>query len=262
MRVVVFGLGKTGTTALFFKLKQAMAADTQCLFEPRSFVAAPGASSNILAKVLIGYNRDVDPSGFFAFDRKLFLTRDPRDTLVSRVLYDIYNEPTIYSDDDKVNEFVSVLRRKEADPQGTPLCDIIALFDRMSKRAVLPRATRDAGVALDFQRQHADLFPYRYEDLVRAHYAPIEPYLGFTLGREAATVPADFARVVRTRQAGNWRHWLTASDVDFFKPWFASYLAYNGYPDDWTLAPEPRIPPEHCSGYVMRLVNERRGISQ
>lgn len=260
VRIVVFGLGKTGTTALFFKLKQAMAPDTHCLFEPRSFVPEPTLPASLLAKVLLGYNRDVDPTGFLSFDRLLCLTRDPRDTLVSRVLYDIYNETAICADDQKVNAFVNLLRRKEADPAGTPLKDIIDFFDRMSQRPVLPRATRDAGVALDFQRQHPRVFAYRYEDLVRADYAAIEPYLGLTLGRETATVPLEFARVVRTKQAGNWRHWLTAADVEFFKPWFAPYLAFNGYSEDWTLAPEPRIAPEHCSDYVMRLVIERRSI--
>ena len=136
MRVVVFGLGKTGTTALYFKLKQAMAADTHCVFEPRGFVPPTGSTRNILAKVLIGYNRDVDPSGFLTFDKTLFLTRDPRDTLVSRVLYDIYNEPTICADDAMVGAFVDLLRRKEADPAGTPLREIIDLFDTMARRAV------------------------------------------------------------------------------------------------------------------------------
>src|SRR5690348_3976598 len=98
MRTVVFGLGKTGTTALFFKLKQAMPADTRALFEPRSFSADLAPARDVLAKVLLGYNRDVDTSAFLSFDRKVFLVRDPRDTLVSRVLYDIYNEPTICAD--------------------------------------------------------------------------------------------------------------------------------------------------------------------
>ena len=260
MRIVVFGLGKTGTTALFFKLKQAMAADTRWLFEPRSFIPEPTLPASILAKVLLGYNRDVDPTGFLAFDRLLFLTRDPRDTLVSRVLYDIYNETTICADDQKVNAFVDLLRRKETDPPGTPLKDIIDVFDRMSQRPVLPRAVHDAGVALDFQRQNPRVFRYRYEDLVRADYTTIEPYLGLTLSREIATVPVEFTRVARTKQAGNWRHWLTAADVAFFEPWFSPYLAFNGYSDDWTLASEPRIPREHCSDYVLRLVIERRGM--
>ena len=260
MRIVVFGLGKSGTTALFFKLKQAMAPDTHCLFEPRGLDPAPPLPTSILAKVLVGYKRNVDPTAFLAFDRLLFLTRDPRDTLVSRVLYDIYNEAAICADDSKVNAFVALLRRKEADPAGTPLKHIIDLFDRMSQRPVLPRAMHDAGVALDFQRRHPHVCAYRYEDLVRADYTAIEPYLGFTLGRETATVPVEFNRVVRTKQAGNWRHWLTAADVEFFAPWFTPYLQFNGYSEDWTLAPEPSIPQEHCSDYVLRLVIERRGV--
>jgi hypothetical protein len=261
MKIVVMGLGRTGTTALFFKLKQAMAADTYCLFEPRSFVAPPGHTPHVLAKVLIGHNRDVDISGFQDFDKKLFLIRDPRDTLVSRVLYDIYNETTICTDEAKVDAFVSLLRRKETDPSSTPLCDIIDLFDRMSRRPVLPRATRDAGVALDFQRHHPDFFRYRYEDLVRADYTAIESHVGFAVGPDVATVSAEFGRVVRTKKHGDWRNWLTPADVDFFRPWFTPYLAYNAYPDDWTLPAQPRIPPEHGSAYVLRLVKERRGVT-
>ena len=59
-------------------------------------------------------------------------------------------------------------------------------------------------------------------------------------------------------EAGNW---LTPADVDFFRPWFAPYLAHNAYPGDWTLPACPRIPPEHGSEYVRRLVNERRGVT-
>ena len=179
MRVVVFGLGKTGTTALFFKLKQAMAADTHCLFEPRSFVPAPEPSANILAKVLIGYNRDVDPSGFLSFDRTVFLTRDPRDTLVSRVLYDIYNEPTICADNQKVDAFVNLLRRKEAEPAGTPLRDIIELFDRMAQRAGPAarhaRCRRRTRLPASAQRP---LPGTGTRISYRADYAPIQPYLG------------------------------------------------------------------------------------
>jgi hypothetical protein len=260
MRAVVFGLGKTGTTALFFKLKQAMAGDTHCLFEPRTFVPPPVSTSSVLAKVLLGYNRDVDPTGFFSFDRKLLLTRDPRDTLVSRVLYDIYNEPAICADDRNVERFVSLVRRKEADPRGTSLKAIIDLFDGMARRAMLPRATRDAGVALDFQCRHTDLFRYPYEDLVRSEYSRLEAHLGFSVSSGTAAVPPEFMRIVRTKQAGNWRHWLTAADVDYFRPRYAPYIEANGYSDDWTLAREPVIPREHASDYVMRLVIERRGV--
>ncbi len=261
MKTVIAGLGKTGTTALFFKLKQALPADTWCLFEPRSFQAPAGHAAHVLAKVLIGLNRSVDIASFQSFDKKLVMTRDARDTLVSRVLYDIYNEPTLCADAAKVASFVRLLRRKEADPLSTSLGDIIDLFDRMSRRPLMPRATQDAGVALEFQRDHAEFLPYRYEDLIGADFKAIESYLGLSVGPDVASVPAEYARVARTKSSGSWRHWLTPADVDFFRPYFTRYLAYNAYADDWTLADQPRILPEHGSNYVLRLVDERRRLT-
>jgi hypothetical protein len=37
MKIVIFGLAKSGTTALFYKIKNSLPPDTVCLFEPRSF---------------------------------------------------------------------------------------------------------------------------------------------------------------------------------------------------------------------------------
>lgn len=203
MKTVIAGLGKTGTTALFFKIKQALPADTWCLFEPRTFEASPGHTGHVLAKVLIGFNRTTDISSFRAFDKKLFLIRDARDTLVSRVMYDIYNEPTMCSDDARVDAFVSLLRRKEANSSSTSLGDIIDLFDRMSHRPLLPRATEDPGMALGFQRHEPDFIPYRYEDLVRTDFAAVESYLGFAVGPGAASVAAEYGRVVRAKSCGD-----------------------------------------------------------
>jgi hypothetical protein len=95
---------------------------------------------------------------------------------------------------------------------------------------------------------------------VRAAFAPLESYLGFALDPEAAWVPAEAARVTRTKSCGDWRNWMTPSDVEFFRPHFAAFLAHNDYVDDWTLSQEPRIPPEHGSDYVLRLVDERRSL--
>lgn len=260
MKTVIVGQGKTGTTALFFKLKQALPVDTTCLFEPRSFDPSMGDAGDVLAKVLIGFNRGVDLAGLFAFDKKLVLTRDPRDTLVSRVLYDIYNEPALCADDAKVEAFVQLLRRKEATPLSTPLVEVIGLFDRMCRRPLLPRATHDAAVALEFQRGHSDFVPYRYEDLIRADFTAIESYLGCSIRPDLAVVPIDYERVARSKRSGDWREWLTPDDVDFFRPYFAPYLSFNGYADDWTLSDQPRILAEHGSEYVLRLVDERRRL--
>lgn len=39
MRTVIFGLAKSGTTALFYMLKRSLPSHTVCMFEPQSFDA-------------------------------------------------------------------------------------------------------------------------------------------------------------------------------------------------------------------------------
>ena len=72
-------------------------------------------------------------------------------------------------------------------------------------------------------------------------------------------VPAGLQRVVRSRRAGNWRDWFCPEDVAHYRPLFAPYMERFGYGDDWTLSPEPRIPAEEGSEYVLELARQRRG---
>jgi hypothetical protein len=53
VKVVINGLAKSGTIALFFTIKQAMPPDTRHLFEPKRFDAGMRAETNVLAKILI-----------------------------------------------------------------------------------------------------------------------------------------------------------------------------------------------------------------
>jgi hypothetical protein len=99
MKIVIAGLGKSGTTALFSKLKQAMPPETYCLFEPLRYEAPAVDPTHVLTKVLIPHEKMVDFDSFSEFDRKIMIVRDPRDILVSRVLYDIYNDATLCRDD-------------------------------------------------------------------------------------------------------------------------------------------------------------------
>jgi hypothetical protein len=261
MKIIISGLGKSGTTALFFKLKHAMPPETYCMFEPSRFEVSTAGPTHVLAKVLIARDKPADFDSFSDFDRKIMIVRDARDVLVSRVLYDIYNDATLCRDDAGVDALVNLLRRKEAAPSSVPLHEIIDLVDRMSSRGLLARATQAATIALDFQRRYPNYFQFRYEEFVRANFTAIESHLEFALAQGAVSVPVEYARVARTKGYGDWRNWMTASDVRFFRPYLEAFLDVNGYSDDWTLPDEPRILPEHGSDYVLRLVRERRHMT-
>jgi hypothetical protein len=274
MRIVIYGLSKTGTTALFYKLKNSLPQGTICLFEPeaqslprriRSTIATSRPMArrrHVLAKVLPFRAVRRRIHGCASFDEQILVVRDPRDRLVSSLLYQVYNSEFVGCDA-AVTRLVRLLREKEESPETTPLLSIVETFEALAGQpSLLPAwteayAERGIRQPLDFHRRRPALFAFRYEDMVADRFAGLEQHLGRALPG-SATVDASVARVVRTKQAGGWRNWFTREDIATLRPIMQPYLD-RYYPDaDWDQVERPHIPREHGSGYVTRIVNERR----
>ena len=75
-----------------------------------------------------------------------------------------------------------------------------------------------------------------------------------------AKVPKQFQRVIRSKTHSFWNHWFTQKDVDNYMGLFQPFLEQYGYKDEWALAEEKKIDPEHCSRYVRTIINERRQL--
>jgi len=261
MKVVIAGLGKSGTTALFFKLRGALPPSTCCLFEPYYFEAAAARGPDVLAKILIN-KPSINVASFRAFDKKIAIVRDPRDLLISHVLYRAYNWPQFVWQESKVSAFIAALRRKEDDPKSISVRALIDIFSELVSRDTLSPLTQTAKMALQFHRVHSDYFIYRYEDLIEARFGALARYLGLDLREELAVVPRPLQRVTRTKWAGDWRNWFVAEDVDYFRSYFLAYMRHFDYDDEWTLADEPHIQPLHASEYVRHIVEERRALGR
>jgi hypothetical protein len=270
MKILIVGLPRSGTTALYFKVRQALPEMTWCLYEPPRFDPSdPSAAAGVLAKVLISGTGDFDYASFGDFDKAILVVRDPRDHLVSRLLYRACSDAKFRRDDAKVAGFVAAIRDKEADPRSTSILDLLDRYNNLSgeNRTALragantrPRswAIGSYAMALDFHRRHAGLMTYKYEELIAGNLLPIERVLGIPMPGGEALVADAYEHVTRTKGANDWKNWFTETDVAFFRQYLAGYMLAYGYPDDWTLANEPRIRPEHGSEFVRRSVALRR----
>src|SRR5271156_672070 len=270
MKILIVGLARSGTTALYFKIRQALPDKTWCLYEPSRFDPSdPGAAPDVLAKILISHTADFDYASFHDFDKRILIVRDPRDHLVSRLLYRACSDSKFRQDDTNVARFIDTVRDKEANPRSISLLDLLDRYNALSgqRRAspdaslnAVPRswATGSYSVALDFHRKHNGLFTYKYEDFVAGNHLAVEQYLGTDLPGGEAAVTAAYGHVARTKSANDWKNWFTEEDVAFFRPHLAAYMRAYGYPDDWTPADEPLIRPEHGSEFVRRSVALRR----
>ena len=275
MRIVIFGLAKSGTTALFYRIKHSLPADAVCLFEPRAFDPRavgrgwrgwfrPGRRPpDVLAKVLpFRPAEPADAESFSSFDKQVLLVRDPRDRLISRLLYVVYDS-NFYGRDEPLRAFVALLRRKEADPRSVPVGELLQTFARLNGDQfsfdawAAWHARHSVRAPLDFHDCHPALFVYKYEEMVGGRLGGLEEYLGLRLGG-GADVSAEHGRVARTKSYGNWRDWLTPEDVERLRPVLRPYLERYYEGADWDVRARPSLPAEFGSGYVERIVNERR----
>jgi hypothetical protein len=277
VKIVIYGLGKSGTSALFYKIRNSLPPGTIALFEPdrygrrEALRARLGAllrgrfAPDIVAKVLPCGRRAVRLRDFDKFDRQVLIVRDPRDRLVSAVLYRAYHA-SFATRDEAALEFLDWLRRKEADPGAVSLQRLITAFEALEGSGTsLPAwlesyRTHAVAGSLAFHAERPHLRPFHYENLVDGRFAALEEALGFPL-TGSATVPDMLRRVVRTKGYGAWRNWFTPEDVDSLRPLLDPFLD-RYYPDaDWHLEASPAIDADHGSHYARQLMDERRAMS-
>lgn len=264
-RVLIVGSGKSGTTALHFRIKHAMRSDTVGVFEPQSMDAIrqkAGERAPVVAKMLLpAVDSELDDLRHW-FGHRVLIVRDPRDVIVSSLLYTTayhfrWNEP-----DTRIADYVAVLREKEAAPASVSVLALFRLLWRDFDPQTFAKRIRHLDGALRaLVENDRPFYVVTYEDMVSGRLHHLGRYLGLDLSTDNAVEPG-YERVARTRRSGNWRHWFTDEDVMFFRPLFAPIMEYFGYDTaDWRLAYPPVIEARHGSAYFARVVDERRRTS-
>ena len=266
-KVIVLGLAKSGTTGLWSVLVKSYPRRYLQFFEgqylPSRYNKYFGQTSSeqnprdVISKQIIG--PDFNFTDLASFDKIIWMVRDPRDRLISYLLYRHYDYR--YDSDEFVREQLDLLRLKERDP------DALAMID-LEARLLLPRPTLESAFFWNDHQKNNFLstlieegraFIFKYEDFVNQEYSGLENFLGIKMSRNAK-VPKQFQRVIRSKTHSFWNHWFTQKDVDNYMGLFQPFLEQYGYKDEWALAEEKKIDPEHCSRYVRTIINERRQL--
>ncbi len=255
MRTLIIGEGKSGTTALLRSVSAAM-NEPQEIFEPDDLSQCDLAPENLVAKKLLGSWGASEIDSLDRFDRVVFIVRDPRDRLISHLLYDAYNRADRL-DERQRNRWLGALERKSADPPHLPLIRMMDIWWQLTKANLLHVYMRSMQRTNEFGRQHGDrVHVMRYEDLVDGEFDQLSAYLGLPV--EAAEVREAEHRVKRAGRHGDWREWFTPVDVNVFRPISSKWLRRHGYAHrDWSLSETPSIDPASTVDYVRRLFDLR-----
>jgi hypothetical protein len=268
MKILILGTGKSGTTALLYKVATGL---------PNCEVFSggrPGKYSGDYENVVYKHTYEERKGKSFDlykqhlqkehYDRRIWIARDPRDAAVSRTLYrwhKLYWWHKGYTEKKKQYlAHLDLVLKKEREPRSIPFHVIcryagyngwpISTEEVVEEERVRYKRMRDFVKSLG-----KEWFFFTYEDMVGKNFDGLNQYLGFKAGEEAE-VPKSTgkAKVVRKKAVGDWRHWFTEEDVDLFTPAYLPYMEAIGYDcDDWALSPNPAIEPEYSSMYMKSL---------
>lgn len=265
MKVVILGLGKSGTTGLLYKVANGL---PNC----RAFSGGtPGKYVDDYENAVYKHTyEERKGKGFdlyqrhFAsehYDRKIWMARDPRDAAISRTLYWFHKGTLLRKK--QFDAYLDLILKKEKDPASVPFYEICRYTAfkgwPVSREKVVEEERLRYGRMRDFVKSLGDdWFLFKYEDMVTGRFEEINRYLGFELKSEAE-VPKGTGKdkVVRKKAFGDWRHWFTEEDAALFKPAYLPYMEAIGYDcADWAPAAEPVIEPQFSSVYVKNLASK------
>ena len=262
MKILILGLGKSGTTAMVYKVAGGLSncqafsggkpgkylGNYENAVYKHTYEERKGKSFELYRKHLRKEH----------YDRKIWMARDPRDAAVSRMLYRWHRG---YLGRRKQYEaHLNLVLKKEKDPRSVPFFEICRLtgyngYPREIKEVLEEEKVRYQRMRAFVEGLGDDWFLYRYEDMVAKKFDGLNAYLGFETQSDAEVPPGTGKeKVVRKKAYGDWRHWYTEDDVAFFKPAYAPYMEIVGYDcDDWNISKQPVIESEFSSQYMQRL---------
>ena len=263
--IVIFGQFKTGTTVIFYKIRESLPAKgVHLLFEPDRYVPpVDPVDKTVLAKVILGVDNKVEYEDFLKFEYAIYIVRDPRDWLISGLLFVCQQLREIWSREDHTQVILNLLRQKETAPTSVSVHDLlreIVACTGWSTEELLKWITRQQRWLVTFESKR-QFHVLRYEHFVAGNYSKLESYLGIDLTDSVPVVPTTHSHTARTRSFGNWKSWFVEADIELFRPVFEDYISRHHYDPSWQLDALPVISPEHSSQYVRRIIDRRRKIA-
>lgn len=261
MNILILGNAKTGTTGVFNSIKHALLESGQNdyfrLSEPASNVLRSvrryAPDRKLLVKAMI--NKNMLDIQYDQFDRHVLLVRDPRDTIVSQLLYyPLQPYGMRRASPERVSEFLLLLDEKAHDSASHSLKDLfdfaVRNLDRDPKWSWEKYMSRN-DAAIEHSARHG-FHLLTYEDFVDGRLGDLSEYLGVDVRNERVSADTRTGHVIRSATYGEWRQWFTPTDVEFFKPKMRAYMSRFGYTDDWLLPADQRINRDTASGYIAR----------
>ncbi len=260
IKVSIIGLAKSGTSALYTAIKTCLPAPRRLMFEPKTAeelcYITDGHTDNALTKLMFSQSQSqrigYDPQ---AFSHNVAIVRDPRDTIISSVLFQ-FNRLKLLNDTHTARRMIAKFEQKETDPRSISIVEIL----EAREPGMAEKLRSNIEAQLDGFARYLDNGTHHiitFDQMIEGDFDKLNDYLGLQLATPER-LDGWIGKISRKGDSGDWKNWFCPSDVEFFRPTFDPYLKKYGFNLDWTLSDTPEISPEHCSLYIRRLGEARR----
>jgi hypothetical protein len=265
MKILILGTGKTGTTAMVYKVAGGLPnchafsggrpgkyiGDYENAVYKHTYEERKGKSFDLFRDHLKKEH----------YDRKIWMARDPRDAAVSRMLYRWHGG--FKGKKKQYEAHLDMVLKKEKNPLTIAFSEICSYtghngWPRTTDQVVEEERNRYEQMLKFVAELGSDWFFLTFENMVDKNLKALNDYLGFKVKADAE-VPSSSgkAKVIRKKASGDWRHWFIEEDSELFRPAFTPYMEFIGYDcQDWTPEPNPVIEPEYSSIYMQNLVRK------
>lgn len=270
MNVIVAGLAKTGTTGLYTTVKRSLCesvGDPVCLFEPKNIKPIEHYFKEIrkksvdsfserplLCKVMLKKEFFEKPHILDKFDKKIMIVRDPRDRLLSMLLFKALSRPK--SVEKSIPEFINLLEEKENNPSSM---SFVELCEKVKQLGMGEINIKKSIELLEFQNEMICKHGFHkvfYEEFVDGNTQGLQDYLG--LGKINNESQSKWLQhIERSKGHGEWRNWFTHKDIIQLAPLLDEAISHTGYSNNWDIFKDQEINPESSSKYIKKKFPKR-----
>jgi hypothetical protein len=252
MKVLIVGQAKTGSTALLFALKQALAIE-HMVSEPERL----GFEDEYDDLIVKYFDRGRDREHIGKYDKVVILVRNGYDTLTSQLLF----QPRAHlrkKTDRELRRYIGKVRDVREGRAG--IVELSQCFEQMTGidlvAAVAARQQHLVTLKAETEGKSQVL---RYEDFMRGDLAALERYFGIAISAgPEVTLPQNLSYVSRSRRVENWRGWISPEDMDALASRFKAFHDAFGYRFDRGLLRTIKIDASEGEDHVWRTVRQRQ----
>ena len=258
MNVLIYGLPKSGTTFAFASVCEALPNNARN-FERPTFVTQDDLNRGLTAKMVYDKAGNLDYMNGIASrcDKIIQIIRDPRDRLVSSILYAPYNLVT-GPNKQSILGLPGLIRKKEEDPDSVSCAELVAALG--GKDYYIPTMGKELDLIAGDEwgaKRGKPVLTVSYEGLMDGiAFDSISDFLGVKVKPTVKTSGA-LSRVSRSKRTGDWKNWLTINDVRDFNPIACTNIAHFRYLPNWMLPARQVIEPQFGSEFAQAQIDRR-----